>query len=303
MKSSITICILSVVAAATAPSLYAQEKKHWDLSAGFSGTESINTGSAADTFYWGPFMKMGYEISDAVHTRLGVRHTQNKFLYDGQGGIARQSNTGFSPGVSWDISEEFSLDGEYTYRLGENNFLEHAGVIALDYTGISVVRFSADMNLGQQKYDFPVSETKVSLSNFGMSFEAAFIASKQWEIPLLLSYMSFVYSTNTKAYTARTLSPGVTYRTAERRWSFFGGLVIGSDSSNYTILGVETRVRYKATENISFRLSASLNEYSYKAVQTKTGGGRVTSSAATSPLGNSSSFQVANIGLEAAYAF
>lgn len=280
-----------------------KEKSPWEFTAGISGTEAVNTGSSVDTFYWGPFAKAAYEFSDPLRARLGVRHTQNKFLYDGLGGIARQSNTGISPAVNWEITETISIDAEYTYRFGENEFRENGGVLAVEYTGINILRLSLDANITQQSYKFPETETKVTVRGFGASFEAAFILSKQMEIPLLFTYMSSRYNTNGTAYNARTLTPGFTYRTQNKLWSFTGAGVVGSDSSNYSILGTEARIRYKATDNISLRLSGAFNHYSYTAPKNPRGSKAVTASESISPLGNSEAFDIANLGLEVAYTF
>lgn len=280
-----------------------KEKSPWEFSGGLSGTESLNSGSAAETFYWGPFFKGTFEFSDPLRARLGVRHTQNRFIYDGLGGLAKQSNTAISPAVNWEITESISIDAEYTFRFGENQYSENGGVLAIEYAGLRILRLSLDGYYNQQSYRFPVTETKVSVRGFGGSLEAAFLLSKQIEIPLLLSYMSSRYNTNGTTYNARTFTPGFTYRTNDRAWGFTAAGVLGSDSSNYSILGLEGRIRYYATENISIRLSGTLNHYSYTAPKTPRGGKAVTATDNVSPLGNSEAFDITNIGLEVSYTF
>lgn len=280
-----------------------KEKSPWEFTAGFGGTESVNTGNSADTFYWGPFGKVGYEFSDPLRARFTLRHTRDKFLYDGLGGIAKQSSTGFTPGINWEIAETFSVDAEYTHKFGENDFRENSGTLALEFTGINILRLGVDASVSQQNYIFPTTETKVALRNFATSLEAAIIVSRQVEIPLLFSYMSSRYNTNSSLYSARTFTPGVTYRTQDRAWSFTGAAVVGSDSSNYSILGLEARVRFRATEHVSFRVSGSINRYNYSAVKTLRGAKAVTAADSVSPLGNSETFEIGNLGFEAAYAF
>ena len=65
-------------------------KSPWELTAGLSGSDTLNSAASAETFYWGPYGRVGYEINDPMKARLGVRNTQNKFLYDGLGGIVKQ---------------------------------------------------------------------------------------------------------------------------------------------------------------------------------------------------------------------
>ncbi|MFO1470479.1 MAG: hypothetical protein U1F27_05500 [Turneriella sp.] len=297
------LCAVSPLIAEDEEKTEVKVKSPWEFSGGLSGTESLNTGSSAETFYWGPFFRGTYEFSDPLRARLGVRNTQNKFIYDGLGGIARQSNTAISPALNWEITESISIDAEYTYRFGENAFSENGGVLAFEYAGLRILRLSIDGYYNQQSFRFPVSETKVSVRGFGGSLEAAFLVSKQIEIPLLLSYMSSRYNTNGTTYNARTITPGVTYRTNDRAWAFTAAGVLGSDSSKYSILGMEGRIRYRATENISVRLSGAISHYSYTAPKTPRGGKTVTSAESVSPLGNSEAFDIANLGLEVSYTF
>jgi hypothetical protein len=199
------------------PSIFATgETRVWDFAAGFGGTETINTGSAIDTFYWGAFVRAGYQIADPLKARLAIRHTRNKFLYDGLGGIAKQSHTAFSPGISWDLSEKLSFDAEYNYRLGENSFQEHAGTLAAEYLPFSFMRFSVDGSYSQQNYIFPDSGVKVSQRSINLTLEPAILLSKQIEFPVLLSYLNSRYTTNKTIYVATTAAPGFTFRSHDR---------------------------------------------------------------------------------------
>jgi len=279
------------------------ERSAWDFTVGFTGTEAVNTGSSADTLYWGPFLRAAYEFSDPLRARFGVRHTQNKFLYDGLGGIARQANTGISPAVNWEITESISVDAEYTYRFGENEYRENAGVLAIEYAGFNILRLSIDGYLSQQSYKFPVTDTRVNVRGYGASFEVAYLPTKQIEVPVMFSYVNSRYNTNGTSYNVRTFSPGITFRTRDKIWSFTGAGVIGSDSSKYTIYGLEVRIRFKATEKILLRLSGALNHYSYSAPKNPRGSKAVTSAESISPIGNSEAFDLASAGLEVAYTF
>jgi|JI10StandDraft_1071094.scaffolds.fasta_scaffold114425_3 hypothetical protein len=281
----------------------AAEKSPWELSAALGGTQSANTGTAAETFYWGPSAKVVYEIADPLRARFGVKHTQNKFIYDGLGSLAKQSQTGFSPGLNWEITEKFSVDAEYTFRIGENDFLEHAGIIGFEWNPLHWLRLSTDFGYNRQSYRFPMSAEKISLRSWNLALETAFVLSKQIEIPVVFSIVSSRYNTNTAAYIARTATPGVTWRTADRKWSLSGSGILGSDSSNYNILGAEARIRFRATDHIMLRLSGSISHYSYTATKTNRSARAVTSAEAISPLGNSESFDVTNIGFEASYSY
>lgn len=296
MKKICTVLFLAFVESAAAG-----EKGPWEFSAGMGGTASLNTGSSAETFYWGPFMRADYEIIEPLKARLGARHTENKFLYDGLGNIAKQSNTGISPGLNWEITDTVTLDSEYSFRFGENDFREHAGILGVEYAGWNLVRFGLDGNYSQQNYNFPTSGTGIIQRSFGLSLESTFIASKQLEIPLLLTYLNSRYSTNKTIYTARTAALGVTWRTEDRKWSLSASGSVGSDSSNYSILGAEARVRFKPLEQVSIRFSAAISAYNYSAAQNSKS--RIAQGDSVSPLGNSDAFNIQSAGIEAAYSF
>lgn len=278
-------------------------KSPWELSAAFGGTQSANTGTAAETFYWGPSARVAYELAEPLRARLGVKHTQNKFIYDGLGALAKQSQTGFSPGLNWEITEKFSIDAEYTFRIGENDYLEHAGIVGLEWNPLGWLRLSTDFGYNRQSYRFPTTDEKVSMRSWNASIETAFVISKQFEIPLLLAIVSSRYSTNNTSYIARTATPGLTWRTADRRWSLSGGGILGSDSSKYSILGAEARIRFRVSDHIALRLSGSLSHYSYTATKANRNLRAVTDADAISPVGNSDTFDVTNIGFEVSYTY
>lgn len=278
-------------------------KSPWELGAAFAGTQSANTGTSAETFYWGPSARVAYELADTLRARLGIRHTQDKFIYDGLGALAKQSQTGFSPGLNWEITEKISLDAEYSFRIGENDYLEHAGIIGVEWNPLEWLRLGADFGYSRQSYRFPPSDEKVSLRSWNASLETAFMISKQLEIPIVLAIISSRYSTNNTSYIARTATPGVTWRTADRRWSLSGGGITGYDSSKYSILGAEARIRLRVTDHIALRLSGSLSHYSYTAAKASRNLRAVTDSDAISPIGNSDSFDVTNIGFEVSYTY
>lgn len=281
--------------------LVAQEISPWDISAGIGGTEIINTGSSVDTFYWGPFVRAGYQVTDPLKARLGLRHTQNKFLYDGLGGIARQSHTGISPGLSWEITDSFNIDAEYSFRIGENSYREHAGVLGTEYTAFSSLRFALDGSYNQQNYVFPDTGTKISQRSIGVTFETVLSPAKRFEIPLLVNYLNSLYNTNKTTYVARTAALGFTYRAEDRFWGFTLSGTIGSDSSNYSILGGELKIRLNPLDHLSVRITGGITRYGYSADQA--GKNKKAQGETLSPLGNSDAFNIQSVGMEVSYTF
>lgn len=281
----------------------AVEKSPWELGAALGGTQSANTGSGAETFYWGPSARVAYEFADPLRARLGIKHIQNKFIYDGLGAMAKQSQTGFAPGLNWEITEKFSVDAEYSFRIGENEYIEHAGVIGFEWSPLTWLRLSADFGYSRQNYRFPTTDEKILLRSWNAALETAFLLSKQFEIPVVLTVVGSRYNTNSAAYTARTATPGVTWRTADRQWSVSGSGILGSDSSNYSIFGSELRIRFRASDHIALRLSGSISHYTYTAAKANRGARAVTSTESISPLGNSESFDVTNVGAEVSYSY
>lgn len=279
----------------------AEELSPWDFAAGIGGTETINTGSSADTFYWGPFFRAGYQISDPLRARLGLRHTQNRFLYDGLGRIARQSSTGISPGLSWEITDSLNVDAEYSFRIGENSFREHAGVVGVEYSAFSFLRFALDGSYNQQNYVFPDTSTKVSQRSIGATFETVISPVKRFEFPLMLNYLNSLYNTNKTTYVARTAGLGFTFRTEDRFWGFTVSGILGSDSSNYFILGGELKIRLNPLDRVSLRITSGVTRYSYSADQA--GKNKKAQGETLSPLGNTDAFNIQSFGIEVSYVF
>ena len=134
----------------------------WDMSAGFSGTYLNSGGNDAETIFWGPSAGLGYQISEPLHLRGDFQHTQGRLLYDGLGGIAKQSMTGFAPGISLDLLDDLNLDAEYVFRFGENNYAEHEAMLALVYSRFEYVRFGGDVFYGKRDYIFPATGRAVA---------------------------------------------------------------------------------------------------------------------------------------------
>jgi opacity protein-like surface antigen len=277
------------------------EKSPWDFVVGLSGTDSLNSAAGAETFYWGPYGRIGYEINEPMKARLGVRNTQDKFLYDGLGGVVKQSTTGISPGFSWDVTDIVSLDFEYTYRFGQYSYHEHAPTVSVDVNPSKMLRFGLMGNATVQNYDFPTTDQKVTQRGYSAILDGALILSRRLEFPLVGSWYTSKYSTSKTSYTARTISPGVTLSTEDRRWSATADVILGSDSSEYSILGAEARLRYRPLDQIMIRLSYSYSTYSFQGGVA--GKNRKAQGEAVSPFGNSESYYLQAIGLDVSYTF
>lgn len=301
MVVSKRVSFLLVLVLLSSRGFAAEETSPWDFTAGIGGTETINTGRSVDTFYWGPFVRAGYQVNDAWKASLNLRRTQNRFLYDGLGGIAKQSNTGISPGISWEISESINFDAEYTFRIGENSYREHAGVLSAEYLALSFLRFNLDGSHNQQNYVFPDSGTKVSQRSFGFTLESVLVPNRRIEFPLLLNYVNSLYNTNKSTYVARTAALGFTFRSEDRSWGVTLSGMLGNDSSNYTILGGELKIRFKPIDSLSVRVTGGITGYSYTADQA--GKNKKAQGETLSPLGNSDTFNIYTVGTEVSYHF
>jgi len=279
-----------------------EPERRWSLDVGLSGTQAGNTGSNAETFHWGPFTRFGYEFAEALRGRAALRHTENRFLYDGLGNIARQSHTALAPGINWEITESFSIDVEYTFRFGENQFRKHVGSVGLEYTIFRWMRASVDGAYNQQNYIFPEPALKVQNRTYSFGGEVAFIPHKQWEIALSVNRLSSRYTTNKSLYTAQSAGIGTTYCAKDRSYSVSAAGLVGTDSSNYTMLGGELRTRFSFGEHVSFRIGGTVSVYNCRANQ-QARNKRTTSSETISPLGNTDEFVVSSVSIEGTYAF
>lgn len=276
-----------------------RQKSPFDLAVGFSGTNAINSAAAAETFYWGPYARIAYEVAEPLKLRLGIRNYQDRFLYDGLGNVARQSSVGISPGISWDITDNINLDFEYTYRFGPNNLLEHAQALSLDIFPTDFFRIGFVGNYGVQKYVFPNLSENVTQHYYGFMLDSAIIISKQLEFPLIANISASSYSTNNTPYSARTFSPGITVATKEKMWSFTADAIFGLDSSDYAITGVEARLRFKPWQQISIRLSASYSDYTFQGGDE--GRARRNQGISISPYGNNDEYYLQSLGFDVAY--
>lgn len=273
----------------------------WDASAGLGGTYLNSGGNDAETFYWGPFAGVGYQMNDDLHLRGDVRHSRDRLLYDGLGGIARQSFTGLGPGISWDFSENWNFDAEYKFRFGENSYTEHEIATALEYSGLKRLRFAGDVGYSNRSYNFPATGVAIRTNSTSYTLEAVPELTDWLELPVTGNIFTSSYSTNSSAYTVYSFSAGANVFLAERRWRIGAAVSPGRDSSNYTLLGGDLRVRFRATDNISLRAFASITSYSF--VTTQTAKSKRASGTAVNPLGNSDSFMITTVGLDATYSF
>ena len=273
----------------------------WDASAGFGGRYLNSGGNNAETFYWGPFASVGNQLTENLHVRADLRHSRGRLLYDGLGGIARQSWTAIGPGVNWDFAEGWNLDGDYKFRIGENNFREHEFAAALEYAALSKVRFAGDIVYGTRGYTFPRTGTDISAQSASYTLEVVPRPVDWLEFPVSGNIASSSYNTNKSAYTVYMLSLGASVFLADRQWKIGAAITPGKDSSNYSIIGGDLRIRYRATDNIALRFVASVTSYSFS--QTQTAKSKRSSGTAVNPLGNSDSFNITAVGLEASYSY
>ncbi|MFO1479520.1 MAG: hypothetical protein U1F40_04905 [Turneriella sp.] len=290
--------IFVILPLALATVVYAGE---WDASAGFGGTYLNSGGNNAETFYWGPFASVGNQLTENLHVRADLRHSRDRLFYDGLGGIARQSWTAIGPGVNWDFAEGWNLDGDYKFRIGENNFREHEFAAALEYAALSKVRFAGDIVYGTRGYTFPRTGTDISAQSASYTLEVVPRPVDWLEFPVSGNIASSSYNTNKSAYTVYMLSLGASVFLADRQWKIGAAITPGKDSSNYSIIGGDLRIRYRATDNIALRFVASVTSYSFS--QTQTAKSKRSSGTAVNPLGNSDSFNITAVGLEASYSY
>jgi hypothetical protein len=271
------------------------------LSAGIGATYVKSGGNNAETTSWGPSAGIGYDLAEQLNIRGDLQHTQGRLLYDGLGGIARQSITAVAPGISWDILEYLNLDAEYAFRFGENNYTEHEGSLALMYSYFDFVRFGGDMSYSTRNYVFPVTERAIAASTTAFTLDVTGIPTDSIEIPVSASLVTSDFSTNKSAYSVYLGSAGLTLILAERRLRLGAAFTPGYDSSNYTLLGGEARASYKVSQHIGVRAFASFTTYSFTA--STSAKGKRQSGAGVNPLGNSDSFDIVIVGLATTYSF
>ncbi len=280
-------------------SLAALEMSDWDFSAGLGGTYLNSGGNDAQTFYWGPYANVGLQLTDNFGVRTEARHSRDRLLYDGLGNVAKQSQTGLGAGVTLDLTENLAIDADYRFRFGENSYREHEGSVAVEYNRLKSLRFGGDVEFGSRSYVFPGSGTAMSAVSRAYALDVVPIPAAWLEIPLSASISSSEFSTNASVYTVYLLSAGASIYLLDRRLLLGAALAPGRDSSSYTIMGGDFRVRFRATENISLRANASISTYSF--TSTATSRGRRQAGASVNPLGNADSFSISLVGFEVSY--
>ncbi len=277
------------------------EAQDFDASASLSGTYLYSGGNNAETVFYGPSAGIGYQLSEPLHFRADFQHTQGRLLYDGLGGIAKQSMTGVSPGLSWDILESLNLDAEYTFRLGENSYAEHEGALALEYFGFNWVRFGGDASYSTRDYVFPTTGRAIGANTSALALDVTATPASWIELPVTASYVRSEFSTNNTPYSIYSASGGLTLILAERKLRIGAAFSPGFDSSNYTLLAGDLRIGYKVNEHVSFRGYASITTYSF--TSSATAKGKRQSGNAVNPLGNSDTFDIILVGLATSYNF
>lgn len=281
--------------------LAAIEQSDWDYSVGLGGTYLNSGGNDAQTFYWGPYATMGLQVADMIGVRAEARHSRDRLLYDGLGNVARQSVTGLAPGLSFDVTEHLIIDADYKYRFGENAFSEHEGSVAAEYDGLKIIRLGGDAEISRRSYVFPGSGTAVSALSRSYTLDIVPVPAPWLELPLSASISSSEFSTNASVYTVYLFSAGTTFYFFDRRLVLGAAFAPGRDSTNYTIMGGDFRVRFRITDNITLRTTASVSSYSF--TSTATARGRRQAGASLNPLGNTDSFSISTVGFDVSYTY
>lgn len=282
-------------------SLAAIEPSDWDFSAGLGGTYLYSGGNDAETFYWGPYASIGLQVTDMLGLRTEARHSRDRLLYDGLGNVAKQAQTGLSAGLTCDLTENLIVDADYRFRFCENFYREHEGSAAFEYDGFKVIRLGGDAEFGSRSYVFPGSGTAISALSRSSSLDVVPVPAPWLELPLSASITSSEFSTNSSVYTVYLFSAGTTFYVFDRRLLLGAVFAYGRDSSNYTIMGGDFRVRFRATKNITLRATASIATYSFTSTATARGKRQVGSS--VNPLGNADSFSISSVGFDVSYTY
>ncbi|GAB4445431.1 MAG: hypothetical protein OHK0011_27220 [Turneriella sp.] len=283
------------------PPLAAIEQPDWDYSAGLGGTYLNSGGNDAQTFYWGPYATVGLQLTDMVGVRAEGRHSRDRLLYDGLGNVARQSMTGLGMGLTFDVTDHMLVDADYNYRFGENAFSEHEGSVAVEYDGLKIIRLGGDAEISRRSYVFPGSGTEVSALSRSYTLDIVPVPAPWLELPLSGSVSSSEFSTNTSVYTVYLFSAGTTFYMFDRRLVLGAAFAPGRDSSNYTIMGGDFRVRIRATDSITLRATASIATYSF--ISTVAARGKRQAGASLNPLGNTDSFSISTVGFDVSYSY
>ncbi|MFZ5627695.1 MAG: hypothetical protein ACOY5B_01100 [Spirochaetota bacterium] len=294
----VKIAALATLFSGFAP-LAAIEQSDWSYSAGIAGTYLNSGGNDAQTFYWGPYATVGLQATESTGIRAEARHSRDRLLYDGLGNVARQSMTGLGMGLSFDATDHLVFDADYKFRFGENAYGEHEGSVAAEYDGLSIIRFGGDAEIGRRSYVFPGSGTAVSALSRSFTLDVVPVPAPWLEVPLSASISSSEFSTNASVYTVYLFSAGTTFYLFDRRLVLGAAFAPGRDSSNYTIMGGDFRVRIRATDNITLRATASVSTYSF--TSTATARGKRQAGASLNPLGNTDSFSISTVGFDVSY--
>lgn len=284
--------------------LYAEEnpdESAWDFSAGLAATYLQNGGADVATTYWGPRATAGYQATESLHARGELSYSQNRLIYDGQGGVARQSQSQIATGLGWDASEKWNFDLEYGFTFGENAYADHAVAATVEFLPIDNLTLGADASYGSRSYNFPVSNLAVAATSTAYSLDIVPQFDNGFSFPVSGMITSSRYNTNASAYTVYSLSAGTEYRTGDNKWLLGANIVPGRDSSNYTIIGADMRVRLRLTDHLAIRVFASYTSYSYTVTQTSKG--KKQSGSAVNPLGNSDTFAIGYAGVDTTYYF
>lgn len=285
-------------------SLYSKDNQDdslWDFSAGLAATYLQNGGADVATTYWGPRGTAGYQATESLHARGELSHSQNRLIYDGQGGVARQSQSLLATGLGWDASEKWNFDLEYGFTFGENAYKDHAVAATVEFLPIDNLTLGADASYGSRSYNFPVTNLAVAATSTAYSLDIVPEFDNGFSFPISGILTSSRYSTNSSAYTVYSLSAGTEYRTGDHKWLFGANIVPGRDSSGYTIIGADMRVRLRLTDHLAIRVFASYTSYSYTVTQTSKG--KKQSGSAVNPLGNSDTFAIGYAGIDTTYYF
>ena len=104
------------------------------------------------------------------------------------------------------------------------------------------------------------------------------------------------FSSNSSVYMVYLSSAGTTFYVFDRRPVPGAAFAPGRDPSNYTIVGGDFRVRFRATENITLRATASIATYSF--TSTASARGKRQAGSSVNPVGNTDSFSISSVGFD-----
>lgn len=276
--------------------------------AGKVGARAERIATQSATFYpYGIYGNLEYRGFDAVVPYTQLRHTQNRRIFDGLGNTETIGVTDMMLGADWEINPQFTLDGFYRAGLGANSYQAHEGTATLVFQQ-DILEVTGGVQYSRISYIYPGTAVSVLNSIFTPEAEVAFHVHKRVSIPVGVEYSAMQFS-SADPYGLFLAHVGIDWKITEKTdWS--NRVNFGRDSSDYSILGFNTRPRYRLTDEIRIAIWIDYIRYSKQATApTSTGGGKKnltttsTSSGKTNPLGTTDRFSYFTLGFEVSYSF